>query len=663
MGMEKKQFQAESKRLLDLMINSIYTHKEIFLRELISNASDAIDKLYFKSLTENIGKNREEYKISLVPDKQNKTLTISDNGVGMTKEDLENNLGIIANSGSFAFKSENKVDDINIIGQFGVGFYSAFMVAKEVVVKSKPFGSDTAYVWKSEGSDGYTIEETEKDEVGTEITLIFKDDTDDDKFSDYLETYKIESLVKKYSDYIRYPITLPVTESVPVAKTEVIDEHKHGEDCGCGKGEDCTCDENCDCGHDHDEPVLYEDVTTIKTINSMVPLWKKNKNELKDEDYNSFYKDKFSEYTDPLAHIHVKNEGVVSYDALLYIPSKALYNFYSRDFEKGLGLYSNGVMIMQKCKDLLPDYFGFVKGLVDSEDFSLNISRELLQHDGQLKLIAKNIEKTVKNELNKLLKNDREKYETFFKEFGGTLKAGIYEGFGTNSDTLKDLLLFYSSTEKKPVTIAEYKERMKPEQEFIYYAVGKTVEAIDMLPKTEAVKAKEFEILYFTEDIDEFAIKMLREYDGKQFKSVSGGDLHLETEEEKKATEEKSKEYKDIFEAMKNHLSDKVSDVRLSARLKEHPVCLASDGEISVEMQEILKQMPGAATMPGMAPKPILEINSEHPVFAKLQDYFANDKEKLNDYADLLLGQAKLAEGFPIDNPADFANKIAKLMS
>ncbi|GHU54508.1 chaperone protein HtpG [Clostridia bacterium] len=636
--MEKKQFQAESKRLLDLMINSIYTHKEIFLRELISNASDAIDKLYFKSLSEEIGKNRNEFAISIIPDKQNRALTIRDNGIGMSKEELENNLGIIANSGSFNFKSENKADDINIIGQFGVGFYSAFMIAKEVIVKSKAFGSETAYEWKSEGTDGYTIDETEKSDFGTEITLVFKEDTEDEKYSDYLEGWRLQNLIKKYSDYIRYPITLPVTENVPV-------EHEH--------------DENCD--HDHEDfAENYEEVTTIKTINSLVPLWKKNKNELTDEDYNQFYKDKFSEYTDPLARSHVKNEGTVSYDALLYIPSKAPYNYYSKDFEKGLQLYSNGVMIMQKCKDLLPDYFGFVKGLVDSEDFSLNISREILQHDRQLKLIAKNIEKTIKNELIKLLKNDREKYEEFFKEFGTQLKYGIYEGFGANKDTLKDLVLFHSSSEKKLVSLAEYKGRMKPEQEFIYYAAGKSVDAIDVSPKTEAVKSKDYEILYLTADVDEFALKVLVEYDGKQFKSVSSSDLKLETEEEKKATEEKSKEFKDVFEEMKKHLAGKVSDVRLSSRLKEHPVCLASDGEISVEMQEILKQMPGANI--GMTPAPILEINPNHPIFTKLQNLYENDKEKLGDYADILLGGAKLIEGFSLDNPSEFADKIVKLM-
>ena len=499
--MQTKEFKAESKRLLDMMINSIYTHKEIFLREIISNASDAIDKLYFKSLTDtSVGMKKSDFAINIAIDKENRTLTVSDNGIGMTEEDLENNLGTIANSGSFAFKKDNDLgDDVDIIGQFGVGFYSTFMVAKEVTVVTKAFGSEQAYKWTSDGVEGYTIEECDKpDGVGTTITLKLKDDTDDEKYSTYLDQYQIQSLVKKYSDYIRFPIRMEV-------------EHTHYNEEG-------------------KEPEVHK---AIETLNSMTPIWKKNKSELKDEDYNNFYMEKFGDYEPPVAHIHSKNEGVATYDALLYIPARAPFDYYSKDYEKGLQLYSSGVMIMEKCADLLPDWFSFVKGVVDSEDLSLNISRELLQQDRQLKIIAKNLEKSIKNELAKLLKNDREKYEKFYSVFGLQFKFGIYQSYGAANETLKDLLMFPSSFDGKNVTLKEYVSRMKEDQKEIYYACGETKERIEMLPQLEKIKDKGYEVLYFTQDVDEFAIKVMINYDGKPFKSISDADLDLDTEEEK----------------------------------------------------------------------------------------------------------------------------------
>ena len=544
---ETKQFKAESKRLLDMMINSIYTHKEIFLRELISNASDAIDKLYFKSLTDDkVDMKKDDFCIFITSDKDNGVLTISDNGIGMTKDELENNLGTIANSGSLAFKNENSgAEDIDIIGQFGVGFYSAFMVAKEVEVRSKAYGEDKAYLWKSEGVEGYTIEECDKDTVGTEIRLTMKDNTDDESYDDYLMDWKIKSLVKKYSDYIRFPIKMEV-------------EHDHLKE---GTGVD-------------DVPPEYITHKEIETLNSMVPLWRKSKNEITDEEYTKFYREKFYDYNEPLAHIHTKAEGTATYDALLYIPSEAPMDYYTKEFSKGLQLFSSGVLIMDKCADLLPDHFSFVKGLVDSQDLSLNISREMLQHDKQLKLIAKSLERTIKNELKKMLTNDREKYEKFWKAFGLQIKFGMYNGYGVNKDLLKDLLLFYSSNEKKLVTLDEYVSRMKEDQKYIYYAAGESVAKIDCLPQTEVVKDKGYEILYLTESVDEFAIQMLMEYEEKQFKSVSASDLDIETPEEKEEFKKLAEESKDLFACIKEALGDKIKEARLSERLKSHPCCL-----------------------------------------------------------------------------------------
>lgn len=628
--MQTKEFKAESKRLLDMMINSIYTHKEIFLREIISNASDAIDKLYFKSLTDtSVGMKKSDFAINIAIDKENRTLTVSDNGIGMTEEDLENNLGTIANSGSFAFKKDNDLgDDVDIIGQFGVGFYSTFMVAKEVTVVTKAFGSDQAYKWTSDGVEGYTIEECDKpDGVGTTITLKLKDDTDDEKYSTYLDQYQIQSLVKKYSDYIRFPIRMEV-------------EHTHYNEEG-------------------KEPEVHK---AIETLNSMTPIWKKNKSELKDEDYNNFYMEKFGDYEPPVAHIHSKNEGVATYDALLYIPARAPFDYYSKDYEKGLQLYSSGVMIMEKCADLLPDWFSFVKGVVDSEDLSLNISRELLQQDRQLKIIAKNLEKSIKNELAKLLKNDREKYEKFYSIFGLQFKFGIYQSYGAANETLKDLLMFPSSFDGKNVTLKEYVSRMKEDQKEIYYACGETKERIEMLPQLEKIKDKGYEVLYFTQDVDEFAIKVMINYDGKPFKSISDADLDLDTEEEKEEAKKLDEENKDMFAFMQEAIADKVKTVRLSKKLKTHPVCLSSDGSITIEMEKVLNAMPQNDGNKVKAEK-ALEINPNHPIFEKLKDLYANDKDKLKDYAKLLYDQALLIEGMSIDNPVEFANLVCELMT
>ena len=628
--MQTKEFKAESKRLLDMMINSIYTHKEIFLREIISNASDAIDKLYFKSLTDtSVGMKKSDFAINIAIDKENRTLTVSDNGIGMTEEDLENNLGTIANSGSFAFKKDNDLgDDVDIIGQFGVGFYSTFMVAKEVTVVTKAFGSDQAYKWTSDGVEGYTIEECDTPAgVGTTITLQLKDATDDEKYSTYLDQYQIQSLVKKYSDYIRFPIRMEV-------------EHTHYNEEG-------------------KEPEVHK---AIETLNSMTPIWKKNKSELKDEDYNNFYMEKFGDYEPPVAHIHSKNEGVATYDALLYIPARAPFDYYSKDYEKGLQLYSSGVMIMEKCADLLPDWFSFVKGVVDSEDLSLNISRELLQQDRQLKIIAKNLEKSIKNELAKLLKNDREKYEKFYSVFGLQFKFGIYQSYGAANETLKDLLMFPSSFDGKNVTLKEYVSRMKEDQKEIYYACGETKERIEMLPQLEKIKDKGYEVLYFTQDVDEFAIKVMINYDGKPFKSISDADLDLDTEEEKEEAKKLDEENKDMFTFMQEAIADKVKTVRLSKKLKTHPVCLSSDGSITIEMEKVLNAMPQNDGNKVKAEK-ALEINPNHPIFEKLKDLYANDKDKLKDYAKLLYDQALLIEGMSIDNPVEFANLVCELMT
>ena len=630
--MAKKQFKAESKRLLDLMINSIYTHKEIFLRELISNASDAIDKLYYKSLTENIsGLSRESFSITIEPDEENRTLKIIDNGVGMTKEELENNLGTIAKSGSLAFKSDEekeKMDEIDIIGQFGVGFYSAFMVSDKVTVVSKPYGEDAAYQWESTGADGYTITEAEKDGHGTEIILHIKEDTEEETYSEYLQQFRLRKLIKTYSDYIRYPIQMMVEHSRPV-------EGKENE---------------------------YETYSELETMNSMVPMWKKNKNELTDEDYNSFYKEKYFDFVDPMKVIHTDVEGVVSYTSLMYIPGQRPYNYYSKDYEKGLQLYSSGVLIMDKCADLLPDYFSFVRGLVDSQDLSLNISREMLQHDRQLKAIAKRLEKKIKSELEAMLKTDREKYLEFYKNFGIQLKYGMYDDYGANKDTLKDLVMLYSSSEKALTTFAEYVSRMKEDQNYIYYACGGSTDSIDKLPQTELLKDKGFEILYLTEDIDEFALQVLHEYDGKEFKSVSAEDLGIEdTEEEKAAAEKQAEESKELLEYMNEVLGDKVSEVRLSQRLKSHPVCLTAKGGLSIEMEKVLNAMPMDEKIQA---ERVLEINAKHGILEALTKAFAEEdgKATVDKYTNLLYNQALLIEGLPVDDPVAFSNAICDLM-
>jgi molecular chaperone HtpG len=623
--MSKIQFKAESKRLLEMMINSIYTHKEVFLRELISNASDAIDKLYYKALTDDsINFEQENYYIKVVPNKENRTLTITDSGIGMTKEELENNLGTIAKSGSLAFKKENELKDgYDIIGQFGVGFYAAFMVADVVTVVSKALNSDQAYKWESEGAEGYTIEPIEKDSVGTEIILKIKETTEDESYDEYLDEYRLKSIIKKYSDFIRYPIKMDISGRRPKEDSET----------------------------------EFEDYQEEQIINSMVPIWRKNKSELTDEDYQKFYEEKHYGFDKPLKHVHISVDGTIRYNSILYIPEKIPFDFYSKEFEKGLELYSNGVLIMNKCADLLPDYFSFVKGMVDSEDLSLNISREILQHDRQLKLIAKNINKKIKSELVALLRNDREKYEEFYNSFGRQLKYGVYSDYGTHKDELQDLLMFYSSKEGKLVTLDEYVSRMSEEQKYIYYASGESIERIEKLPQTELVSEKGFEILYFTDDIDEFAIRMLMNYKEKEFKSVSSGDLGIEADENE--TEKDSVEYKDLFDHMKNTLAGKVKDVRVSKRLKTHPVCLATDGELTIEMEKILSMMPDNQNI--KADK-ILEINPNHEVFKSLQNSFENDKEKLTLYTTLLYNQALLIEGLPINDPVEFTNDICKIM-
>ena len=631
--MAKKQFKAESKRLLDMMIHSIYTHREIFLRELISNASDAIDKLYYKALTDGIsGLNRDDFAITLTADKEARTLTVSDNGIGMTSEELENNLGTIAQSGSLKFKKDaEEKEDIDIIGQFGVGFYSAFMVSDKVTVLTKPYGSDKAWKWESTGADGYTITEAEKASHGTDITLSIKANTEEENYDEFLDSYRIQSLVKKYSDYIRYPIRMEVEKS----------RMKEG------TGTD-------------EKPAEYETYTEMETLNSMVPIWRKNKSELKPEDYNRFYKEKFFDYQDPLAVIHSSTEGTATYNALLFIPSKPPFDFYTKEYEKGLQLYASGVLIMDKCPDLLPDYFSFVRGLVDSQDLSLNISREMLQHDRQLKLIADRLQKKIKSELKSMLQNDREKYETFYKSFGLTLKYGVYSGYGVNKNVLQDLLLFYSSSEKKLVTLEEYKSRMKEDQKYIYYACGESVGKIDRLPQTELLRDHGYEILYCTDDVDEFALRMMREFDDKEFRSASDKDLGIDDAAETESVKEKSEENKELLRLMKDALNGKVKDVRLSTRLKSHPVCLSSDGGVSIEMEKVLNTMPGDQKVQA---ERVLEINSGHPIFETLKKLFAEDPEKLKTYSDLLYTQALLIEGLPIEDPVAFSNSICDLMT
>ncbi len=625
--MEKKQFQAESKRLLEMMINSIYTQKEIFLRELISNSSDAIDKIYYRALTDDqLSFDPANYYIKLSIDKEGRKLTLTDTGIGMTREDLENNLGVIAKSGSLAFKKENEAKDgHDIIGQFGVGFYSAFMVADRVTVTSRALGEELAYRWESEGAEGYIIEPAEKAEVGTEIVLHIKNNTEDESYDEFLEEYRLRSIIKKYSDFIRYPIKMDNVVRVPKEDAE---------------GE-------------FDEKIEEEQ------INSMVPIWRKNKSELTDADYENFYAEKHYGFDKPLAHVHINADGAVVYRSILFIPETPPYDFYSREYEKGLELYANGVLIMNKCADLLPDYFSFVKGMVDSESLSLNISREMLQHDRQLKLIAKNIESKIKSQLKSLQKDDREKYEKFFEAFGRQLKYGVYSDYGTHKEALQDLLMFYSSTEKKLVTLDEYVSRMPEDQKYIYYATGATYARIEKLPQTEMVADKGYEILYFIDDIDEFAVKMLLSYKEKEFRSVSSGDLGIEPDEQEKQDEAEAAGDQELFDYMKERLAGKVSNVRASKRLRSHPVCLSSEGEVSIEMEKILSMMPDN---PNVKAQKVLEVNVHHDVFASLKSSFESDKEKLDLYTELLYNQALLIEGLPIEDPVEFTNMMCKVM-
>lgn len=639
--MAKKQFKAESKKLLDLMIHSIYTNKEIFLRELISNSSDALDKLYYKSLTSGeLGIKRNDFYIQITPDKDLRTLTIRDNGIGMSKDELENNLGTIAKSGSLGFKEEQeknkdentKAKNIDIIGQFGVGFYSAFMVSDIVSVTSKAFGSDEAYRWVSRGADGYTIEEASLDGHGTEIVLTIKEDTDGENYSSFLEEYTIRNLIKKYSDYIRYPIRMMVEKSRPVGDTEE------------GKAPE------------------FEKYNELETLNSMEPIWKRQKSKVKPEEYNDYYKSKYMDYMDPARVIRTNVEGVSSFTALMFIPGHAPFDYYTKEYEKGLQLYSSGVMIMDKCKDLLPDYFNFVKGLVDSQDLSLNISREMLQQDRQLKNIAKNVEKKIKRDLEDFLKNDRDGYEKFFENFGKQLKYGLYESYGMNREVLEDLVLFYSSTEQKNVTLAEYLERMKDDQNAIYYAAGESIKKIDLLPQTEFVKSKGYEILYLTDEMDEFVFNILCQYKDKPFKSVSAEDIaEDDTEEAKENMKKLEEDNKELLEDIKNALGDKVSEVKLSPRLKSSAVCLTTKGDISLEMEKILSAMPMDQ---GIKAERVLELNPEHSVFEALNKIKSDDADgkKLEVYANLLYDQALLISGLQIDDPVEFSKSICQLI-
>ncbi len=617
--MAKKQFKSESKRLLDLMINSIYTHKEIFLRELISNASDAIDKYYYLSLSdENVAFDRSKFFIKITADKENRILTIEDTGIGMDKAELEDNLGTIAKSGSFAFKNEKEAkENVDIIGQFGVGFYSAFMVADRVVVKSLKFGSDEAFCWESSGADGYTVTPCEKETVGTTITLYLKADTEDENYSEFLDEYKIKQLIRKYSDYIKYPIKMDVTKKKLKEGTEN----------------------------------EYEDYTEEETLNSMIPIWRKSRSELTSDEYNAFYKEKFFDFEDPLLTIHTSADGVVSYTALLYIPTRPPFDYYTKEYQKGLQLYTNGVMIMDKCADLLPDYFGFVRGLVDSADLSLNISREILQHDRQLKVIANSIKKKIKSELLTLMKNDREKYETFFKAFGRQLKFGVYDNYGAEKEFLQDLILFTSSKEKKYVSLDEYVQNMKEDQKYIYYACAETADKADGLPQTELLKEQGVEILYFTEDVDEFAAKILGKYKDKEFKSVSDADAG--------ETPENTEENKDVFEFLTKALEGKVKEVKASAKLKTHPVCLSSAGPLSLEMEKVLNAMPNDQKVKA---ERVLEINTNHKMFEKIKALYAADQEKLKKLAVVLYDIALLIEGMNIDSPTDFAETLCELL-
>lgn len=625
--MAKKQFKAESQRLLDLMINSIYTHKEIFLRELISNASDASDKLYYKALTEKInGISRDDLSIQIIVDNDHRMLSIIDQGIGMDGKELEEHLGTIANSGSFAFKNEldKEQDDVDIIGQFGVGFYSAFMVANKVEVLSKKYGDDKGYIWESDTTDGYTIKECDYDNHGTCINLYLKDSTEDDNYDQYLDQHEIQRLIKKYSDYVHYPIMMNMSTS---KKKEDSDE--------------------------------YEEVIENKTLNSMVPLWKRPKKDITEEDYNDFYQDKFNDFSNPLKVMHNSVEGTISYDSLLFIPSKTPMNYYSQDYEKGLQLYSRGVFIMDKASELVPEHFRFIKGLVDSQDLSLNISREMLQHDKQLKVIADKIEKRIQTELEKMLKNDRTTYEEFFKNFGLQLKFGIYNSYGMLKDKLQDLLLFYSGNQQKLITLNEYVESMKEDQKEIFFGSGETNDKIDHLPTVESLKDKGFDILYLTDNVDEFCLQMLRDYKEKPFKNINQGDLDIQSDDEKKELDKLNEDNKDLLETLKEALKDQVQDVKVSSRLKTHPVCLVSGDGVSFEMEKVLSQMPDGQNVKAGR---ILEINPEHQIFIALKNVFEKDKTKINDYASLLYDQALLIEGFGIDDPVGFSNKICDLM-
>ena len=630
--MAMKEFQAESKRLLDLMINSIYTHKEIFLRELISNASDAIDKLYYRTLEDGAtGLSREDFSIQLAVDKEARTLSISDNGIGMTQEELDNNLGVIARSGSLQFKQEaEKKDEVDIIGQFGVGFYSAFMVSSRVTVDTKAFGSDEAWHWESTGLDGYEITPGTKADRGTTITLYLKEDSEDENYSEFLDQFRLQDLVKKYSDYIRYPIRMEVS-------------HTHVKE---GTGVD---------GKDPE----YETHTEVETLNSMTPIWKKAKSEVTDEEMNAFYKEKFYDWQDPLKVIRTSTEGAATYTALLFIPSHAPMDYYTREYEKGLQLYASGVLIMDKCADLLPDCFSFVKGLVDSQDLSLNISREMLQHDRQLKLIASRLEKKIASELQSMLNNDREKYEQFWKAFGLQMKYGLYDNYGAKKDELKDLVLFTSSAEKKLTSLKEYVSRMKPEQKYIYYGCGETVERVLSLPQAETLQEKGFEMLCLTDNVDEFALRMLMKYDDKEFRNISSDDLELESTEEKEKVKELAEENKDMLAFVKESLGDKVKDVRLSGKLKSHAVCITTDGMISTEMEKVLNAMPAQEKIKAQR---VLEINGEHPIFQRLQELYQSDKERLKLYAEILYDQALLLEGISLEDPSDFSQKLCQLL-
>lgn len=632
--MSKKEFKSESKRLLNLMINSIYTHKEIFLRELISNASDALDKFYYLSLSdENIEFDKENFYIRISLDKENRTIRILDKGIGMSMEELEENLGTIAKSGSFAFKNENEqAEGVDIIGQFGVGFYSAFMVASKLVVKSKKFGESEGYMWESDGADGYEISPCTIDEVGTEIIIYLKENSEDENYDTYLEEYTIRRLIKKYSDYIKYPIKMMVTKSRPKPNTENADENSEPE---------------------------YEEYQEDDVLNSMIPIWRKNKSEVTDEEYNNFYKDKFFDYEDPSKIIHMSADGLISYKSLMFIPKNPPYNYYTKEFKKGLQLYANGVLIMENCEDLLPDYFGFVKGLVDSADLSLNISREILQHDRQLKTIAASVKKKIKSELEHMQKSDREGYIKFYESFKRPLKFGVYDNFGQNKDFLIDLIMFYSSSEKKLVTLKEYVDRMKSEQEFIYYASGETVEQIDRLPQTEILKEKGYEILYFTEDVDEFAIKVLGKYSDKEFKSASDSGLDVADEKEKQAEEDAKNSNKELFEFLKETLKDRVSEVKPSTRLKTYPVCITSIGDVSLEMEKVLNAMPNDNKIKAQR---ALEININHEIFDKIKNLYNSDNDKLKKYANVLYSCAMLMEGMTIENPAEFAIDTCELL-